>query len=145
MNSQDLQHIDCLKKKMSILQNICENSISQANALKREDYSLLGKLLLDRQGYLDNLENLAQTVDYNTDDYGFEKNPEIIKLNQNISFLLNKIITISNTVLEKTSDEKKITANMVLQLQLSQKAVREGYFKKVPQRYGYFIDKVISR
>lgn len=145
MNLQVLKHIDYLQKKISILQDICENSISQANTLKREDYNLLGTLLVDRQSYLDNLENLALTVDYNTEGYDFEKNTEIIELNQNISFLLNKIITISSTVLEKTRNEKKITANMVLQLQLRQKAIREGYFKKVPQRYGYFIDKRISK
>lgn len=141
MDSATNLYMDFLKAKIEILEYIYNNTAGQLDALERKDYGMLGKLLEERQGYV---QNLAEIMQHIRDFEEVRKNEEIMQLEQNICLLVQKLENINNDNLKKAENLKDELASIIRNLNLSRNAIRNGYFKKMPQRYGYYIDKKVG-
>lgn len=137
-----LRYMDFLKMKQSILEDIYNNSVEQSDALERKDYALLEKLLKARQN---DIEKFGQIREYLKEYHSVEKNEETEKLEQSIRFLVQEVININGTNTNEAVNQKNDIAEMLRNIKLGKCAIRNGYYKKIPQRYGYFIDKKIGK
>ncbi|ADY55418.1 cholesterol 24-hydroxylase [Syntrophobotulus glycolicus DSM 8271] len=141
---REIQDSGGLREELRILGEIRRNWLRQSEALERGDAGLLASLLAEGQGYLDELARGGQRENLSGEaDSGKEEDDS--KAREEILSLLREIIALSRAVSEKASRQKMLAAESLRRLQLNKKALREGYLKKVPQSYGYFIDKKIGR
>jgi len=137
-----VSYIESLKKKLNILRDIYKNTLDQFEALEKKDLNLLGKLLSDRQN---RIEELRQIMNCPKDFKMGEKSEEIEKLERDIDHLFHVIIDSSITNLRIAEKQKNEIGEAIKNLKMGRYAIFSGYFKKMPQRYGYFIDKKIGK
>jgi HAMP domain-containing protein len=141
--SRDLSaYRDNLRQKLQILQAILTVSERQAQALAAQEEGL-GELLKERQGYLEDLARAraAGRVQAGPDE---AKDEETRQLETTFRRLLQATVELSQATLASAQQKKSCYAGQIRKLQLNRQAIREGYFKRAPQRYGYFIDKKIG-
>lgn len=141
MNSTALRYMDFLKMKLRVLEDIRKNTAEQSDALEKKDYDLLGKLLKGRQEYVEKFEQIMR----HSSDYDLaEKNEETEKWEQAIRFLIREVVNITHANMKAAENQKNDMAGVIRNLNLGKHALQDGYFKKMPQRYGYFIDKKVG-
>jgi hypothetical protein len=135
-----LQHLKFLKNKIKILNEIYNNTIQQSSALENKDYHILETLSEVQQK---NVENFIELM--GSKNYSNGTNEEIIKLEQDINHLYKKTIEMINNNQENAKNQKEEISNLLKNVLMGRNAIRNGYFKRMPQRYGYFIDKKIGK
>lgn len=133
---------DFLKLKLAILEKIRDNTAAQSGALEREDYIGLGQLLKDRQNCIERLGLLMES----SAEYGTAlKTGEAKSLENDISAVVQAVLGMDNANRKKAEKQKGEMADRLRSLKLGRSAISSGYFKRMPQRYGYFIDKKVGR
>ncbi len=140
MNSTALRYADFLQKKREILESIHQNTIAQSQALESKDDDLLEKLLKERG---ESIKSFAQIMCLSKEIFREDKDDEIIKKEQEIDSLVQNILRINGVNAEKAESRKSDIAGDIKKLKLSRNPMRNKFFKKMPQRFGYFIDKRI--
>lgn len=136
-----LQYSEFLKNKYKILQGIYKNTLEQTAAIDKKDYSSLARLLNERESLITSLKLMTEHSD---EDKCKCTNEENIEFQKQIDILYNEIREVFWSNAEKAESQKDEIAAEIRHLRLGKSAIVNGYFKKMPQRYGYFIDKKLG-
>lgn len=142
MASTALQYGDFLKIKLRVLEDIRKNTAEQSDALESLNYDLLGKLLEKRQRQIAELDRIAQSLKACA---GMVKDAETKSMEQYIGLLIQEINDTNDLNIKKVESLRYDTAGKLKSLKLGKSALQNGYFKRMPQRYGYFIDKKVGK
>ncbi|SDH50685.1 hypothetical protein [Desulfosporosinus hippei] len=135
------EYLALLKEKRNLAQGLWRGTVNLTNAVEKEDYGSIKKLLIERQGQMDQLVKLVGNYQK---EVQCPENEETLRIKRDVKSLLEQTVTQSRQTLENIIRQKDTAAHKIRCLQLSKKAMSEGYFKKIPQSYGYFIDKKIG-
>jgi len=136
-----LQNSEFLKNKYQMLQDIYKNTLEQSDAIDKKDYSSLERLLNEREAMINSLRLMLEHSDEEKCNYTNEENT---KFQQQNDTLYKEISGLFKSNAEKAESQKDEIAAEIRHLRLGKSAIVNGYFKKMPQRYGYFIDKKLG-
>ncbi|WHH58753.1 hypothetical protein [Petroclostridium sp. X23] len=131
-----------LQIKLGIAEEIYKNTVTQSYALKKNDEHLLKKLLNDRQKCIERLDAIGCASDIFRN---IKKDVETEKLEQSIQYLSNEITRINHMNVEQAEELKGKIGNSIAHITCGRKAIQNGYFRKIPSQYGYFIDRKIGK
>lgn len=135
------QYLALLKEERNLVQALWQDTVSLTTAVEKEDYGSIKKRLIERQRQINQLAILHS--DY-SEEVQCPENQEILRIKEEVMSLLELTVRQSRVVLENAVRMKERAADRIHSLQLNKKAMNEGYFRKTPQNYGYFIDKKIG-
>ncbi|MHB8077089.1 hypothetical protein [Desulfosporosinus fructosivorans] len=135
------EYLALLKEKEILAQALWLGTVNLTKAVEKEDYASIKKQLIVRQRQMD---QLAKLVGNYLKEVQCPENEETLKLRREVKSLLDQTVTQSGCILEHIMRLKETAAHKIRCLQLNRKAIGEGYFKKIPQSHGYFIDKKIG-
>jgi len=135
------ENLALLKEKRNLAQALWRGTVNLSNAVEREDYGSIKKQLIVRQRQMD---QLAKLVENYQKEVRCPENEETLRIKREVKSLLEQTVTQNRIILENIIRQKDTAAHKIRCLQLNKKAMSEGYYKKIPQSYGYFIDKKIG-
>ena len=131
-----------LKAKLEIIQRISDNALAQCQAVKSNDMDLLGKLLKRQQANIDKMKRIGK---YCSLSHSFINSAELEKSENFIDSMLETVIQASISNISNVEKLKNEIGNSICNLKVNRNAIRNGYFKKSDQQFGYFIDKKVGR
>jgi hypothetical protein len=137
MDSTIFKYMDFLQRTLDILESMRKNTIEQSYALEREDDVLLGRLLKECDGHI---ENLAQATRLSMEISIGEKNGEILQKEHAIDSLLQEILHINSDNAKKAEELKNDIAAIIRHLRKCRDFAQKSRIK-VPQQFGYYFDK----
>lgn len=135
------EYLALLKKKRNLAQALWQGTVNLTSAVEQEDYASIKKQLIERQRQIDQLARLVLNCQK---EVQCPENEKTLRIRRDVKSLLEQTVTQSRAIMEKLMQLKDTAAHKIRGLQLSKKAMGEGYFKKTPQSYGYFIDKKVG-
>jgi|GEM_PF-955882 len=135
------KYLVLLKEKRNLAQGLWRETVNLTNSVEKEDYTSIKKQLMKRQRQMDKLAKLV--LNYQK-EVQCPENEETLRIKRDVESLLEQTVAQNRIILENIIRLKDTAAHKIRCLQLSKKAMGEGYFKKIPQSYGYFIDKKIG-
>lgn len=141
-NPAAIDYNELVRMKQSILKNIYQNTVLQSEAFDKGDYDRLTKLLAERHNWIERLGQVRRCFqDY--DD--LEKDEVKEKLEQSTLLLVRRIIAISRKNVMQAERRRKDLGRVLRNIRLGRHAIRNGYFKKMPQRHGCFFDEKVGK
>ncbi|AET69674.1 hypothetical protein Desor_4241 [Desulfosporosinus orientis DSM 765] len=134
------KYLAFLKEKRHLVQALWQVTVDLTKAVEKEDYALVKKQLTERQRHIDQLAKLVGKYQ----ELQCLENEETFGMRKDVNSMLELTVIQSRMVLETADRLKENAANKIRSVQLNKRAIGEGYFKRIPQSYGYFIDKKIG-
>lgn len=136
-----VKYRESLKLKLEAADRINENFRMQSEAIEAGDIKLLGKLVKRQQGNIDRLKKFSERASFKL---SAETDIEREQIEAGFNALIHDAIQRSISNISKAEKLKDTIGNAICSLKVNGNAIKNGYFKKVPQQYGYFIDKKVG-
>ncbi len=133
---------ESLKSKLESAARINGNFRMQKEAIEAGDIKLLGKLVKRQQGNIDRLKKISEGTPVNRN---VESDAELEQLKAGFNTLIYDAVRENIANISKAEKLKETIGNSICSLKINGNAIKNGYFKKVPQQYGYFIDKKVGK
>jgi len=132
------QYKSKLREKIAVLQRVNENLLQQHKAIASKDTILLGKLLKRQQKNIDRLNHIDRLL---YDEPESDRDVDYKEYEAVIETMLKDAIQTVDFNITTAEGFKNIIGESLCRLKINGNALKNSYFSKGMQQFGYFIDK----
>jgi len=133
--------VELLRQKLELAREIYENTVVQSAVLTEKDYNSLNGLLAERQKYIDRFAALDKLCKENQE----ENTEESAELKHLIKSKMEEVFKQSSANIENARKLQSQWSESIRHIKTGETALKKGYYRQIPQQYGYFFDKKVGK